>query len=79
MPRLRRIAPASEKLYKIKDRTFAHIGAKLAAGAALTEHEVQQAMMGWFQDEGLLTDHAPIVARAGTSRAIRTTAPSRSA
>jgi Xaa-Pro dipeptidase len=74
---------ASEALYRIKDRAFAYIGAKLSAGAALTEYEVQQSMVAWFREEGLVSDSAPIVAAqenagnphyaptAGTSRAIR--------
>ncbi len=53
---------ASERLYRIKDRAFAYIGAKLSAGDAPTEYEVQQAMVQWFGEEGLMTDAAPIVA-----------------
>ncbi|MEZ5319369.1 MAG: M24 family metallopeptidase [Vicinamibacterales bacterium] len=52
---------ASEKLYRIKDRTFEFVGAKLSAGAALHEFEVQQQMMAWFGEEGLVTDAPPIV------------------
>src|SRR5262249_49934875 len=51
---------ASEKLYKIKDRAFEYVGAKLSGGQPLHEYEVQQQMMQWFKDEGLTTDHAPI-------------------
>jgi Xaa-Pro dipeptidase len=53
---------ASEKLYKIKDRTFEFIGAKLSAGQPLHEYEVQQQMVQWFKDEGLFADNPPIVA-----------------
>jgi Xaa-Pro dipeptidase len=53
---------ASEKLYRIKDRTFDYIGAKLAGGQTLGEYEVQQTMVGWFRDEGLISDAQPIVA-----------------
>jgi Xaa-Pro aminopeptidase len=53
---------ASERLYRVKDRAFAYVGAKLAAGLSPTEYEVQQAMVGWFDEEGLVSDHAPIVA-----------------
>jgi Xaa-Pro aminopeptidase len=53
---------ASGKLYKIKDQTFEYIGAKLSAGDAPTEYEVQQQMAAWFADEGLVSDAAPIVA-----------------
>jgi Xaa-Pro aminopeptidase len=52
---------ASEKLYRIKDRAFEYVGAKLSAGDALHEFEVQQQMVQWFKDEGLVTDHPPIV------------------
>ena len=53
---------ASEKLYAIKDRVFEYIGAKLSAGDAITEHEVQQEMVTWFRERGLISDAAPIVA-----------------
>ena len=53
---------ASEKLYKIKDQAFEYIGAKLSAGDAPTEYEVQQQMAAWFAEEGLVSDAAPIVA-----------------
>ena len=52
---------ASEKLYRIKDRAFEYVGAKLSAGDALHEYEVQQMMMQWFGEEGLIADAAPIV------------------
>ena len=53
---------ASERLYRIKDRAFEYVGAKLSAGDAPTEYEVQQQMMRWFAEEGLVADHGPIVA-----------------
>jgi len=53
---------ASERLYRIKDRAFQYVREKLSARAPLTEYEVQQAMVGWFRDEGLITDAPPIVA-----------------
>jgi Xaa-Pro dipeptidase len=53
---------ASERLYRIKDRAFAYVGTKLSAGQAPTEVEVQQAMVNWFREEGLVADAAPIVA-----------------
>lgn len=52
---------ASERLYRIKDRAFAYVGAKLSSGERVTEYEVQQTMVGWFKDEGLVADAAPIV------------------
>jgi Xaa-Pro aminopeptidase len=53
---------ASDKLYRIKDRTFEYVGAKLSAGDALTEYEVQQQMVAWFGEERLVADAPPIVA-----------------
>jgi Xaa-Pro dipeptidase len=53
---------ASERLYRIKDRAFEYIGAKLSAGDSPTEYEVQHAMVEWFREEGLFSDAAPIVA-----------------
>jgi Xaa-Pro aminopeptidase len=53
---------ASEKLYRVKDRAFDYVGAKLTAGDAIHEYEVQQQMVGWFREEGLVADTEPIVA-----------------
>ena len=53
---------ASERLYRIKDRTFALIKERLAGGAPMNEFEIQQKMVGWFDDEGLQTQDPPIVA-----------------
>lgn len=74
---------ASEALYRIKDRTFAFVQAKLQAGVALDEFTVQQEMVKFFAEEGLVSDSAPIVGAQenagdphyipsrGVSRAIR--------
>jgi Xaa-Pro dipeptidase len=53
---------ASEALYRIKDRAFEWTAAALAAGKAQTEYDLQQAMVGWFEQEGLTSDSAPVVA-----------------
>ena len=53
---------AAERLYRVKDQTFAFIAARLREGAATTEYDVQSSMMQWFASEGLVTDAAPIVA-----------------
>lgn len=53
---------ASDALYRIKDQTFAWIGAKLDAGETVRELEIQARMLQWFADEGLTTDAPPIVA-----------------
>ncbi len=55
---------ASERLYAIKDRAFAFVGARLRAGDAVSEIEVQARMMAWFGEAGLVTDAPPIVATA---------------
>jgi Xaa-Pro dipeptidase len=53
---------AAERLYRIKDRAFAYVREGRATGRRLTEIEVQQAMTGWFADEGLISDAPPVVA-----------------
>jgi Xaa-Pro aminopeptidase len=53
---------ASDALYRIKDRAFALVRDARRAGRALTELDVQRAMTGWFDDEGLTTDAPPVVA-----------------
>ncbi len=53
---------ASAALYRIKDRAFALIAARLREGTATNEFDIQSAMMTWFDEEGLTTDAAPIVA-----------------
>ena len=52
---------ASDALYRIKDRAFAMVRERLGAGAPLTEYDVQQAMLGWFDEEGLIADDTPNV------------------
>jgi Xaa-Pro aminopeptidase len=56
---------ASEKLYRVKDRAFAAIRDGLKRSTPVNEYDIQQQMMGWFRDEGLVTDSPPIVATAG--------------
>src|SRR5688572_26802473 len=53
---------ASDALYRIKDRAFEAASASLAAGRPQTEYDLQQAMARWFEDEGLVSDSAPVVA-----------------
>ncbi len=53
---------AAERLYRVKDRAFAAIGTRLRDGVPTTEYEIQSLMMEWFGEEGLVTDHPPIVA-----------------
>jgi len=52
---------ASERLYRIKDRAFAFVRDGRRTGRALTELDVQRAMLGWFEDEGLIADSSPVV------------------
>src|SRR5687767_1477910 len=52
---------ASEKLYRIKDRAFEEVATRLRDGVATTEYDIQQKMVGWFKDEGLISDSAPCV------------------
>ena len=52
---------ASEKLYRIKDQAFAEVARRLRDGVATTEYDIQQKMVGWFKDEGLISDSAPCV------------------
>ena len=52
---------AAERLYRIKDRAFDDDPSAHGAGAALTEIEVQEAMVDWFREEGLVADTPPNV------------------
>lgn len=53
---------ASESLYRVKDRAFELIRTARRDKRALTEIDVQKAMTGWFDDEGLVADAPPVVA-----------------
>jgi Xaa-Pro aminopeptidase len=55
---------ASARLYRIKDRAFEAVAACLHDQRAVTEHGIQQLMVGWFDEEGLVSDSAPVVAAA---------------
>jgi len=55
---------ASEKLYRIKDRTFEATTRRLRDRVATTEYDLQQLMIGWFRDEGLLVTDEPNVSAA---------------
>jgi len=58
---------ASESLYRIKDRAFAMASDAIAHGRSLSEFELQQKMMEWFDVEGLVTDSPPVVAVGGNA------------
>jgi Xaa-Pro aminopeptidase len=53
---------ASSALYRIKDRAFEYVRNEMRAGRGMTEHSVQRQMIRFFEDEGLISDSAPIVA-----------------
>ena len=58
---------ASAALYRIKDRAFEAAAAALRQGRGLGEYDLQQQMAGWFNDEGLVSDSAPVVAVGGNA------------
>ncbi len=53
---------ASAKLYRIKDRAFDAVRSRLQSHVATTEFDIQQLMWRWFDEEGLTSDAAPLVA-----------------
>ncbi len=53
---------ASDALYRIKDRAFQAAAAALRDRSPLTEYDLQQRMVVWFEEEGLVSDSAPVVA-----------------
>jgi Xaa-Pro dipeptidase len=52
---------ASESLYRIKDRAFESVAKRLRDGVPTTEFDIQQQMVGWFGEEGLVAESAPCV------------------
>jgi Xaa-Pro aminopeptidase len=52
---------ASAALYRIKDRAF-DVLRQVAAGTPSTEYALQQQMVGWFAEEGLVSADPPVVA-----------------
>jgi Xaa-Pro aminopeptidase len=55
---------ASDKLYRVKDRAFESISQRLRDGLATTEYDIQQLMIDWFAEEGLVSDAPPCVSAA---------------
>ncbi len=53
---------ASDALYRIKDRAFDRARRALHDGERITEYALQQHMVRWFEEEGLVSDEAPVVA-----------------
>src|SRR5687767_4178813 len=62
LPQLESHRAASAALHRIKDRAFAAVATSLSSKQRLTEYEVQQEMVGWFAEEGLISDSPPVVA-----------------
>jgi Xaa-Pro aminopeptidase len=58
---------ASEKLYRVKDRAFEAAAKRLRDGFATTEYDIQQLMVGWFREEGLISDDEPNVSAGENS------------
>jgi len=75
---------ASEKLYRVKDRALEAVGRRTRDSRSTTEYDIQQLMAGWFVEERLVSDSAPMVSAgentgnphylptATSSRSIRT-------
>jgi len=53
---------ASAALHRIKDRAFAAVTASLRSRQQVNEYDVQQQMVRWFDEEGLVSDSPPVVA-----------------
>ena len=53
---------AAAALYRIKDKAFASASEALTAGRRQTEYDLQQLMVQWFEEEGLVSDAPPVVA-----------------
>jgi Xaa-Pro aminopeptidase len=53
---------ASDALYRIKDRAFDTVRRALQQRERITEFDLQQQMVQWFEEEGLTSDSAPDVA-----------------
>jgi Xaa-Pro dipeptidase len=58
---------ASRALYRIKDRAFEVAAEALRSGGIMSEYDLQQQMARWFEDEGLVSDSAPVVAVGGNA------------
>jgi Xaa-Pro aminopeptidase len=55
---------AAEKLYRVKDRAFEELRRSVTSGRRTTEYEIQQSMVAWFAEEGLIADSPPNVSVA---------------
>jgi Xaa-Pro aminopeptidase len=55
---------ASGRVYRVKDRAFEAIAQRIRDGVPTSEYDVQQLMVEWFEDEGLVADAPPDVSAA---------------
>ena len=53
---------AADALYRIKDKAFEAASKGLTTGRRWSEYDLQQLMVGWFREEGLVSDAPPVVA-----------------
>lgn len=53
---------ASERLYRVKDRTFDEIARRIREKIGTTEYDIQELMVHWMEEEGLVFDARPVVA-----------------
>jgi Xaa-Pro aminopeptidase len=58
---------ASDKLYRVKDLAFEAAARRLRDKVPTTEYDIQQLMVGWFRDEGLVSTDEPNVSAAANS------------
>jgi Xaa-Pro aminopeptidase len=71
---------ASDALYRIKDQAFDAVARRVRDQVPTTEFDIQQLMVGWFREAGLVTDSEPNVSaqeNAGNPHYVPTAARSR--
>jgi Xaa-Pro dipeptidase len=56
---------ASVKIYRVKDRAFEAIARRTREAVPTTEYDIQQLMLEWFAEEGIVSDDPPNVSAAG--------------
>ncbi len=52
---------AADALYKVKDRAFEAVASAMRHGRTMSEFDLQQQMVSWFAEEGLVSDSPPNV------------------
>jgi Xaa-Pro aminopeptidase len=52
---------AAERLYQVKDKAFETIAQRMRNATPTTEYDIQQLMLQWFAERGLITDDDPNV------------------